>query len=417
MSRTFDFTFKLRKPKAYLKGPVRIYLTVTVDGKRSETATAQFADPDHWDSKTGRVKGKSEEAKTINSYLDILQGKLYKTHANLIQNDVMVTAEVLMNAYSGKSEKPRYLVEIFRLHNQNVKKLIGKDYSLPTLTKYATTLNHLENFLKWKYKISDISLGQLKYEFLSDLEFYLKTEKGIEHNTTAKYIKNVKKVINDCVANGWLQMNPFTNFKIKTRIVDRVFLSENELEEIANKEFKIERIAQVRDIFLFSCYTGLSFIDVFNLTPHHIAVGMDREKWIFTTRQKTNTPSHIPLLPPALEIIEKYSTHPASVNKGKLLPILSNQKMNAYLKEIADLCGINKSLTFHVARHTFATTVTLTNDVPIESVSKMLGHKKLQTTQHYAKILDKKVSNDMNLLRSKLQLGQQKLKIERTGSN
>ncbi|MFZ1451336.1 MAG: site-specific integrase, partial [Ferruginibacter sp.] len=170
-------------------------------------------------------------------------------------------------------------------------------------------------------------------------------------------------------------------------------------------------IALVRDIFVFSCYTGLSFIDVVNLTPNHIAIGMDREKWIFTSRQKTNTASHIPILPPAMTIINKYKDHPASINKGRLLPVLSNQKMNAYLKEIADLCEINKELTFHVARHTFATTVTLTNGVPIETVSKMLGHKKLQTTQHYAKILDTKISQDMSALFKKFN---PKLKLKKT---
>ena len=192
-------------------------------------------------------------------------------------------------------------------------------------------------------------------------------------------------------------------------MVDRNFLSESELDILANKELKVERIALVRDIFIFSCYTGLSFIDVVNLTPNQIAIGMDREKWIFTTRQKTNTASHIPLLPPAMEIINKYKNHPAAINKGRLLPVLSNQKMNAYLKEIADLCEINKELTFHVARHTFATTVTLTNGVPIETVSKMLGHKKLQTTQHYAKILDTKISQDMSALFKKFN-PKQKLK-------
>lgn len=401
MSRTFDFTFKLRKPKDYVKGPVRIFLTITVDSKRCETATAQFAEPDQWDSKSGRMKGRSEDAKSVNSYLDVLQNELYQAHSDLLQNNIPITAENLKNFYTGKGERQRYLVEIFKEHNAGLEKLIGKDYSKPTHIKYTTTLNHLESFLKWKYNVSDIGLGQLKYEFLADFEFYLKTEKSIGHNTTAKYIKNTKKIVNDCISKGWLKANPFINFKITPKVVDRIFLSEEELDLLTNKEFKIQRLGQVRDIFLFSCYTGLSFIDVFNLTPAHLAIGIDREKWIFTSRQKSGIASHIPLLPPAIEIIEKYKSHPASVNKGKLLPVLSNQKMNAYLKEIADLCEINKDLTFHTARHTFATTVTLTNDVPIESVSKMLGHKKLQTTQHYAKILDKKVSNDMQSLRDK----------------
>ncbi len=396
MSRTFDFIFYPKKPKGYEKGLVKLYLRITIDGKRCETATALNVDPDKWEA--GKMKGNKEDSKTFNVYVDTLKNKLYDCHQSLLQNGSDITAETLRNEFTGKGERPRYLVEIFKAHNSNIEKLIGKDYAKPTLTKYITTLNHLEGFLKWKYKISDIVLTRLKYEFLSDFEFYLKTQKSIDHNTTAKYIKNTKKVVNDCLAKAWLKTNPFSNFKIITKLVDRTFLSEAELDILVNKELKVERIALVRDIFVFSCYTGLSFIDVANLTPNQMAIGMDREKWIFTNRQKTNTPSHIPLLPPAMAIINKYKDHPAAVNKGRLLPVLSNQKMNAYLKEIADLCELNKDLTFHVARHTFATTVTLTNGVPIETVSKMLGHKKLQTTQHYAKILDKKVSHDMGNL-------------------
>ncbi len=411
MSAIFDFIFYPKKPKGYEKGLVKLYLRITIDGKRSETATALDIDPDKWEG--GKMKGTREDAKSFNAYLDTLRNKLYDCHKELLQSGVPIRAESLRNAFTGKGEKPRFLLEIFKAHNNNIEKLIGKDYAKPTLTKYNTTLNHLESFLKWKFKTSDISLPQLKYEFLADFEFYLKSEKSIDHNTTAKYIKNTKKVVNDCLAKGWLKSNPFSNYKITPKLVDRTFLSENELDTLANKELKVERIAQVRDIFIFSCYTGLSFIDVVNLTPNQIAIGMDREKWIFTSRQKTNTPSHIPLLPPAMAIINKYKDHPVSVNKGRLLPVLSNQKMNAYLKEIADLCGIHKDLTFHVARHTFATTVTLTNGVPIESVSKMLGHKKLQTTQHYAKILDKKVSQDMNILFKKFN---PKLKLKKAAN-
>lgn len=415
MSKNFDFLLYPKKSKDPEKEIVKLYLRITIDGKRSETATALEIDPEKWEG--GKMKGTREEVKSFNAYLDTIKNKLYECHKNLLQDGADITAESLRNAYTGKGERPHFLVEIFKAHNSNIEQLIGKDYAKPTLTKYITTLNHLESFIKWKYKISDIILGQLKYEFLADFEFYLKTQKSIDHNTAAKYIKNVKKVINECFAKGWLKSNPFSNFKITTKLVDRTFLSEHELDILTNKELKLERVALVRDIFIFSCYTGLSFIDVANLTPNHIAIGMDREKWIFTHRQKTNTPSHIPLLPPAIEIINKYKDHPAAVNKGRLLPLLSNQKMNAYLKEIADLCEINKDLTFHVARHTFATTVTLTNGVPIESVSKMLGHKKLQTTQHYAKILDKKVSNDMQALRLKYEAKAEMIPIKKIAEN
>jgi site-specific recombinase XerD len=204
------------------------------------------------------------------------------------------------------------------------------------------------------------------------------------------------------LANNWIDRNPFSNYKAKIREVERVYLSEEEIENIINKDFKTDRLSLVRDIFLFSCFTGLAYIDVKNLTKSHISLGIDGEKWIFTHRQKTETASKIPILPITQMIIDKYEDHPECCNQNKLLPILSNQKMNAYLKEIAGICEIEKELTFHIARHTFATTVTLTNGVPIESVSKMLGHKNLRTTQHYAKVLDKKVSEDMMILRNKM---------------
>lgn len=187
-------------------------------------------------------------------------------------------------------------------------------------------------------------------------------------------------------------------------------MSAEELEAIENKEFKIARLAEIRDIFVFSCYTGLAYADVWKLTPEQITIGIDGEKWIHTYRTKTKVRSNVPLLPNAIEILEKYKKHPECVYSGRLLPVRSNQKMNAYLKEVADLCGINKELTFHIARHTFATTVTLTNNVPIESVSSMLGHKSIKTTQIYAKVVEKKVGADMQTLKAKMAAQKKPLK-------
>jgi site-specific recombinase XerD len=232
----------------------------------------------------------------------------------------------------------------------------------------------------------------------------LRSVRKCANNTAVKYIKNFNKIIKLCLANDWLDKNPFANYKSKVKEVERVYLSEGEIQNIINKDFKTERLSLVRDIFLFSCFTGLAYIDVKNLTKSHISIGIDGDKWIFTHRQKTESASKIPVLPVTQMIIDKYADHPQAINEEKLLPILSNQKMNAYLKEIAAVCEIEKELTFHIARHTFATTVTLTNGVPIESVSKMLGHKNLRTTQHYAKVLDKKVSEDMKILRDKFSL-------------
>lgn len=273
-------------------------------------------------------------------------------------------------------------------------------------------MSHIKEFLKWKFNVSDIEITEIDHAFIYDFEFFLRTEKSCANNSAVKYVKNFGKIIRICLANKWMYHDPFLGYNSKFVEVNRGFLDEEELSLLQNKELKIERIALVRDVFLFSCYTGLSFIDAFNLTKGNIGIGIDGNKWIFTARQKTKIASHIPLLPIAEDIIKKYEKHPMCAISGKLLPVLSNQKMNAYLKEIADLCEITKELTFHIARHTFATTVTLSNGVPIESVSKMLGHKSIKTTQHYAKILDKKVSEDMAFLKERLKINE---KIKRLG--
>jgi site-specific recombinase XerD len=219
-----------------------------------------------------------------------------------------------------------------------------------------------------------------------------------------KYITMLKKVINMAVNNDWMEKNPFAAFKCTKLNVHREILDEAEILQLHEKEFNIERLEEVRDIFLFCCYTGYAFADVEKLQRTDLAKGIDGDAWIFAKRKKTNTVSNVPLLPQAEEIIKKYEHHPYCVKTGALLPVKSNQKMNAYLKEIASICGIKKELTMHIARHTFATTVTLSNGVPIETVSKMLGHTKLVTTQIYAKVLENKVSEDMQKLKEKFTL-------------
>jgi site-specific recombinase XerD len=239
-------------------------------------------------------------------------------------------------------------------------------------------------------------------EFINDLELWLKTERKCGQNATMKYISILKMIVIFCVNNIWLDKDPFAKFKMSKEEVIPEFLTKEEIQAISSKEIKIERLRQVRDVFLFCCFTGLAYVDIKKLNASEVSVGVDNELWIFTRRGKTNIPSRIPLLPISQRILEAYKDHPQCINNRKLLPVLSNQKYNSYLKELADICGISKNLTTHTARHTFATTITLSNGVPIESVSKMLGHKRLQTTQHYARVLDIKVSEDMQALRNKL---------------
>lgn len=404
MTKTFNLLFLIKKSKIKANGTAPIYLRITINGKPKEIASKRYVAPDLWDSKLQKVIGKSEEVKSLNRYLKTLEQQVYDTHHAILKDKITATSAVLKSKLQGVDDKQRMLIPIFKDHNNKIKELVGKEYAPGTLERYKTSLKHTIAFLEWKYQISDINIAKINHAFITEYEFYLRSVRNCNNNTAVKYIKNFGKIIKICLANEWIDKNPFANYKAKVREVERVYLTEEEIQTILNKDFKTERLSLVRDIFLFSCFTGLAYIDVKNLTKLHISIGIDGEKWIFTHRQKTESASKIPILPVTQMIIDKYAQHPQCINENRLLPILSNQKMNAYLKEIAGVCEIEKDLTFHIARHTFATTVTLTNGVPIESVSKMLGHKNLRTTQHYAKILDKKVSEDMKVLRDKFSL-------------
>jgi len=404
MKTKVSILFYAKRAKASVNGLVPIYTRITINGKRIELSSNRFVELSKWSTEAGKMKGNSEEARSINSHLDMLKIQIIDMQMELVHKKIPVTAETLKSKILGVDERARMLIPIFQEHNNKIKELVGKEYAPGTLERYKTSLSHTIEFLQWKYKVSDIEINKIDHAFVTDYEFWLRSVRNCANNTAVKYIKNFNKIIKLCLANDWLDKNPFANYKSKVKEVERVYLSEEEIQSIINKDFKTERLSLVRDIFLFSCFTGLAYIDVKNLTKSHISIGIDGEKWIFTHRQKTETASKIPILPVTQMIIDKYVDHPKSNNEDRLLPILTNQKMNAYLKEIAGVCEIEKELTFHIARHTFATTVTLTNGVPIESVSKMLGHKNLRTTQHYAKVLDKKVSEDMKMLRDKFNL-------------
>jgi site-specific recombinase XerD len=416
MNAKLSILFYAKRAKTNTNGLIPIYLRVTVDGERIELSTKRFTHPDKWSVEGSCMKGTTAESKATNSYLDALKAKVYEYQQQLIRNDDLVNAENMRNKILGIEKRSHMLIAIFQNHNNEVKALIGKDFAAATHVRYETSLKHTVDFIKWKYKVSDIDIRKIDHEFITSYEFYLKTKCNCCQNTTVKYIKNFGKIIRICIANGWLDRNPFINYKSRMVEVERAFLSQDEIETMFNKEFATERLNQVKDIFLFSCFTGLAYADVKKLKQNNVGLGVDGERWIFINRTKTDTRSNIPLLPVSSAILEKYRNHPQAVNQERLLPILSNQKMNSYLKEIADLCGIHKELTFHIARHTFATTVTLTNGVPIESVSKMLGHKNLHTTQHYAKILDLKVSNDMKALKDMFGNGKQMVIKKATGS-
>lgn len=400
MIQSFSILFYLLRNKATKDGLAPIYVRITVNGRRSQISIKRKIEIDKWNTEAGKVNGKTSEIKNLNRYLESIKYKIHKIQERLQDDNRHITSLLIKDLYLGKEEKKKMLLEIFQNHNNQVEELVGKDFAPGTLERYKTAKKHIENYLIKEYGVEDISVKEVDFKFINGFEYYLKTVRNCSHNTAVKYITNFKKIIRIAYSHDWITKDPFINWKARLKIVDREFLSEEEIQSIIKKKFRIKRLDQVRDIFIFSCFTGLAYADVKKLNADNVVIGIDGERWIKTFRTKTDTRSNIPLLPMAQAILDKYKDDPLMISSDLVLPVLSNQKMNAYLKEIADVCGINKNLTFHLARHTFATTVTLTNGVPIESVSKMLGHKSLKTTQHYAKILDKKVSNDMAILRS-----------------
>ena len=387
--------------KANAAGQLPIYIRLTVDGQRFEFSSKKFIEKSKWSPELSKMKGSTEEARTINNYLDLMKSKVFDIQMELIHKNEELSLENFKSRILGTHQRERMIIPIYQNHNDKIDELVGNGYAYGTLERFKISLKHLQEFILWKYNVADISINKIDYAFVTEFEFYLRSVKKCNNNTAVKYVRNFRKIIKICLDNDWLDKNPCSRYEGKMKEVERDFLTEEELNRIYNKRFSSERLNLVKDIFIFSCYTGLAYVDVKGLKKDHIAIGIDGEKWIFKNRQKTDTKSKIPVLPIAQEIIQKYADHPKCLNEDSILPILTNQKMNAYLKEVADLCDIPKEITFHMARHTFATSVTLTNGVPIETVSKMLGHKNIQTTQHYAKILDKKVSEDMQVLRDK----------------
>ncbi|MDR3652361.1 MAG: site-specific integrase [Paludibacter sp.] len=400
MKSTFKVLFYVKRNATRKDGKMPIVARITVDGHIAQFNTKLEIKPNNWSVKMGRAIGQSYENKQFNGMLNEIKASLYKIYHEIQQKDNYVTAEKVKNDFLGVSEYHETLINLFQKHNEDVFKLIGISKSPGTYQKYKVTLKHLQNFLLLKYKLTDISLKEIKHMFLCDFEIYLLTTAGCNANTTAKFMQFLKRIILIARNNGLIIHDPFANYKIKLTKVDRGYLTQEDIEKILQKKFSTKRLELVRDIFIFSCFTGLAYIDVYNLTEKNIRTSFDGNLWVMAKRQKTNIQSNILLLNVPKMILDKYK---GKSPNNKLLPILSNQKMNAYLKEIGDLCEIDKELTFHIARHTFATTITLAKGVPIETVSKMLGHTNIRTTQIYARITDSKISNDMQALAGKLE--------------
>jgi site-specific recombinase XerD len=404
---TFGVLFYLKTQKTSMQGRAPICARVTVNGKRTEISVKRSVNANEWDERKGMAKGSRKETVELNMFLNQFKAKIINTYQQMLLNDAAIDGPAIRDKVLGTDHLAPTLLSLIEYHNdqQEIKLAPG------TMKNYYTTQRYIEKFLREKYYRNDLLLSQLTYKFILDFERYLFNyvpkdhQKPLNNNGIMKHIERLRKMINMAVKLDWLSKDPFASFKKHFDKVDRESLNNKELISLANKEFTIERLRHVRDMFLYSCYTGLSYIELAELTTDKIVTGIDGGLWISTIRAKTDKGVRVPLLPQAIELMEKYRDDPRALNNGTVFPVISNQRMNGYLKEIADICGITKSLTFHIARHTFATTVTLSNGVPIESVSKMLGHTSIRTTQIYAKVVESKLSEDMHNLKQRMSAG------------
>lgn len=400
---TFGIHFVLRMIKN-ISGIAPVNTRISVNSKRCEISIKRRIAVENWNIGNGMAKPSSNENKQLNSYLEQIRKMMVQSYQDLVLGKQVVTAEAIKNKFLGLDISDMFLCKLIEYHNTNCKEILRWG----TLKNYFTTQKYIELFLKEKYKTSDIYLTSLNYKLIIDFEYFLRKyspddyHTSMGNNTVIKHIERLRQMIKMAIRYEWLEKDPFISFQQKFQRVERGFLSEDELRRIEEKDFSIPRLQYIKDLFVFGCYTGLAFIDVMQLSPANIQIGIDKQYWLFTKREKTDNPVRIPILPVAMDIIDKYRNDLKAIVQNRLFQNISNQKLNSYLKEVADLCQISKNLTFHLPRHTFATTVTLTNGVPIESVSKMLGHSKISTTQIYAKVIEKKLGEDMKKLEERL---------------
>jgi len=403
-SNTFGIQFVISLPKQQKNDQATVFARISVNGRRCEISLKKKVNPQNWDEAKGKARGTKDEIRKLNEHIERVRTLIADGYHELVQQKKVVTVDAVKSLFIGADDNEITLIKLGEYHNTEMKDKLADG----TMKNYYTTQKYIAKFLKDKYHRNDISLAELNYKFILDFETFLSKhqpkdhQKPLHNNGIMKHIERLCKMVNMAVTMDWLTKDPFAKYKQHFDKVERFYLTKEELSAIEKKKFTIERLQVVKDLFLFSCYTGLAYIDTMNLTAGNIVKGIDGNDWLITSRQKTDTDVRIPLLPQAEELIKKYQDHPKAVNHGTLFPVISNQKTNAYLKEIADLCNINKAITFHIARHTFATTVTLSNGVPIESVSKMLGHTTIRSTQVYAKVVEQKLSEDMHNLKRRM---------------
>lgn len=395
-------SFMVRSDKKE-SGMSPVLMMLFLDGRRAYVSTGLVAELKNWDSKYGRFVGDPSKVNTKNEFLERMKMDVLRIYNEMKSKDDDITVDILRQKLKGEADtKAKSLIECCQVYNSSFEKLVGIEIGEITFGRYATFAARISEFITTKLKLKDIYLTDIKYSFGIEYEHYLKTELKLHQNTLVKYIQYLNRVLDYCVKYEWLEKNVLFGYKCPVKETKREYLTQDELQRIMEKVINIDRLREVRDIFVFCCHTGYAYKDAAELTPDHIGMGINGRKWIYTSRQKTDNVSNVPLLDQAMEIIEKYKDHPICVSKNRLLPMKSNQKLNSYLKELADICGITKPMTMHIARHTFATTVLLSNGVSMEATSKMLGHSSLKTTQIYGKILETRVGAEMEILSAKL---------------
>ncbi|TLX71392.1 site-specific integrase [Labilibacter sediminis] len=391
--------FFIKRTKLTKSGDATIFVRITINKERTEFSLKKHVNPANWDDKKERAKGRNQEIAELNEFIDQYHRKILSYIDFMILDNQTVTARIIQEKLIGKKETRRTILKVFQEHNDNARKLIGIDFAPDTIQRYETSYMHTKDFIRWQYKREDVALEDLNHQFVRNYELYLKTERKCAHNTAIKYLKNFKKIVRIALSNGWIKKDPFATIKFKLKPVDAVYLTKDELSTLINKEISIERLRQVRDVFVFCCFTGLAFSDAKSLKREHITTDSNGITWIHKKRKKTDQMSTIFVIEAAKKLMTKYENNPELNEKGTVLPVLSNQKMNAFLKEIGIICGIDKSISTHTARHTFATTVALENNMPLEVVSKTLGHSSTKMTQRYARTTEALIQKNMEKIK------------------
>jgi len=376
----------IRKYKVRKDGKAPLLMRLTVNGRRWDSALKVAINPGDWDQRKEKATGEDSFSNLANETIESTRFRIHKIKLGFEDEGKILTLDAVKNKFLDKGKDQRTILKLFQKHNEEFRMKVGVQVTYATYERYVTCFKHMKEFLKKEFKVDDLPVTEINRRLYDRFEYFLKKEKKCAHNTTIKYIRNFNKIVRIAVEQGWLTKSPYKDIGYRLEEIDKPYLTMEELNSIINKKIGIKRLDTVRDVFIFCCHTGLAFSDIKELTGDNIQLGIDKNRWIIKKRKKTNVVSKIPLLDTPARIIEKYKDYPRSANVSTLLPVPSNQKMNAYLKEISDITEIKKVLTTHTARRTFATTIMLQNGVNIEAVSKMLGHTSLFMTRKYAKV-------------------------------